>query len=128
MSWMNEFGEFVCSVVNFDTEWDGNFQRSKQQIVFSLQDVAVLDSFAIEREPEIEIIWIGDFIASSPIRPKWGMRVSRFSFHPLPSFIQLPFAFAVIVMYRIAGDELVSLIHTGEVSDEDFKLHSISER
>ena len=55
--------------------------------------VAVLDFFAVKLQPQIQVVWIGNFIRRSHVRTKRSKGIGRLAFNPLTAFFDLPLTF-----------------------------------
>ena len=65
---------------------------------------AVLFGFSVDLEPEAQSVWVGNFVCCGQPRTQRGEGVGAFAFDPLTAALELPGAFAVVVVEDIAGD------------------------
>ena len=65
---------------------------------------AVLFGFSVDLEPEAQGVWVGNFVCCGQPRTQRGEGVGAFAFDPLTAALELPGAFAVVVVEDIAGD------------------------
>ena len=59
---------------------------------------AVLFGFPVDLEPETQSVWVGNFVCGGQPRTQRGEGVGAFAFDPLAAALELPGAFAVVVV------------------------------
>lgn len=83
---------------------------------------AVLPFEAIDGEPHFEVVRVLEFVWGREERPERSEGIGAFAFDPLAAAFELPLAFAVVVVERVAGNviESVGLADVaGSFSDDD---------